>query len=242
MLRTLCFLIALPGYLILVLPVLLWVSIARVRARDSRFVGGLVRHWARTMVWIAGGRVTVTGREHLPEGGCMLMSNHQGYFDIPVLLGHCGRVFGFVAKDSVHRIPVLGGWMRAIGCVNIRRSEPKLAMQQLMEHSVQELQQGNMLCIFPEGTRSKGGPMMPFKRGGFRSAIAAGVPIVPVAVEGSHNMYEQQRHRLRVGPAEVRITILPPVDPAGYDEENMEQLIELVRAPIEEALRAMNNV
>ena len=238
MLRTVGFLIGVPGYLIVVWPVLLFTRITGTPARESDRVARLVQHWARFTVRLAGGRVTVLGQENLPAGGAMMMSNHQGYFDIPVLLGYCGRVFGFVAKESVHRIPVLGGWMAAIGCVNIRRQEPALAMRQLMEQSAQELQGGNMLCIFPEGTRSKGQPLLPFKRGGFRSAIAAGVPIVPVAVEGSHRMYELRRGPT-VGPAGVTIRILPPVDPSGYDEENMEELIERVREPIRLALEEL---
>ncbi|NLT58935.1 MAG: 1-acyl-sn-glycerol-3-phosphate acyltransferase [Clostridiales bacterium] len=230
LLRTLFFLLGVVLYLVAAWPLHLYFLFSRNEARRQRLLFGVVSAWARCCLWLAGARVRVEGLEHMPPGGVMLMSNHQGNFDIMVLLGHCGRVFGFVAKASVQYIPLLGGWMRRIRCVNIQRKERGQALRQLMAASAGTLQAGHALCIFPEGTRSRGGPVADFKRGGFRAAVAAGVPILPIALEGSYNLYEA--HRPWVRPAEVRMRILPPVSTEGCDEKDLPELMERVRSAI----------
>lgn len=166
------------------------------------------RQWAKTLLKIVGGRVIVNGTENLPKGAVVFVSNHQGSFDIPVLMAYLPKPFGFISKIEVLKIPIVGSWMRIMNCVFMDRSNRAKSTKAIVE-GVEVLKQGHSLVIFPEGTRSKGGPVLPFKAGSVRLAIDASVPIVPVAIDGTANIMEKNNNIMK--PAEVRLTILPPI-------------------------------
>ncbi len=218
--RTIIWLLYLIFFLLITIPVLIWMKLLDAMGKSERrqhIVDKWVPLWAKSLCWLAGAKVTVSGLENLPTGGYLLMSNHQSYFDIPVLLAATGIPFGFVAKSSVHYIPIIGSWMRRIHCVSINRDDPRGAMATLLDSCVSQLHAGHPVCIFPEGTRSAGGEIKPFKKGGFVTAEHAKAPIIPVVIEGTYGLWETSPTGIH--PADVMVTFLPAVCPAEMEEQ-----------------------
>lgn len=187
------------------------------------------RTWASTLVAIVGGRVTVNGVENLPKGAVVFVANHQGSFDIPVLIAYVPKPFGFISKIEVLKIPIVGGWMRVMNCVFMDRSSRAKSTLAIGE-GVEVLKAGHSLVIFPEGTRSKGGPVQTFKAGSVRLAIDAEVPIVPIAIDGTADMLE--KNKFFMTPADVTITILPPIPVEKIKTMESKELAGYVQALI----------
>lgn len=193
------------------------------------------RIWAKTLVEIVGGRVTVNGVENLPKGAVVFVANHQGSFDIPVLIAYVPKPFGFISKIEVLKIPIVGGWMRVMNCVFMDRSSRVKSTQAIVE-GVKVLKEGHSLVIFPEGTRSKGGPVQTFKAGSVRLAIDAEVPIVPIAIDGTADILE--KNKFFMTPADVTITILPPIPVEKLKTMDSKELAGHVQALISEYVKA----
>ena len=187
------------------------------------------RLWAKTLVDIVGGRVTVNGADNLPKGAVVFVANHQGSFDIPVLIAFIPKPFGFISKIEVLKIPIVGGWMRVMNCVFMDRSSRAKSTLAIGE-GVEVLKAGHSLVIFPEGTRSKGGPVQTFKAGSVRLAIDAEVPIVPIAIDGTADMLE--KNKFFMTPADVTITILPPIPVEKIKTMESKELAGYVQALI----------
>lgn len=153
--------------------------------------------------------INVVGKENIPkEDGCVFISNHQGYADIIVfIIALDGKQIGFVAKDTLEKVPYLGRWIKNIRGIYIKRGNAKEALKSISAGS-KLVKQGFNLAIFPEGTRSKGSEMAHFKAGSLKLATKAKAPIVPVTINGSYNVYEKQGY---IKPAKVDVIIHPPV-------------------------------
>ena len=179
---------------------------------QARLLYRLTRSWARQLIIIAGGRVEVSGLENLPAGGGVLfVSNHQGAFDIPLLLGFVPGLKGFVSKKENFRLPIVATWMRLLGCIVIDRGDLRQSAGAIAR-GIGDLRAGRSLVIFPEGTRSKSGRLRNFKDGSFKLATRSGATIVPLTIDGSYRLLEGNHGRIR--PGAVRLTIHPPL-PAG---------------------------
>lgn len=171
-------------------------------------------YWAgtrslRVAAWIAGMRVRTEGRENIPSGVCLFVSNHTSNMDIPALLSAIPRRIAFVAKQSLFRIPVLGTAFRLSHFVPVDRSRRDAALTSVKQ-VVQFIRAGTSFLVFPEGTRSPDGRLRPFKHSAFLMAIEAGVPVVPVACAGAYRM--MPRNSLKVYPADVVIRFGRPID------------------------------
>ncbi len=190
----------------------------------------LARVWGRSILAVSGVRVTIRGLERIdPARAYVFMSNHQSNFDIPVLLGHLPVQFRWLAKAELFRIPIFGRAMRAAGYISIDRSNRDAAFESL-EQAAARTRSGASIMIFPEGTRSLDGSLKPFKKGGFVMAITAGVPIVPVAIGGTHAI--MPKNTLLIRPRDVTLEILEPIDTAGVTPDGKGLLMERVRAAI----------
>lgn len=237
MLRTLIWFIYFWLYLLVCIPATLWVRHLERRgdaARADRLTRRFVHNWAARLLWMAGARVTVEGRENLPDGPAVYIGNHQGYFDIPLMLAHVGEPRGLMAKQEIDRIPGIRTWMRRLHCLFVDRSSAASGAAVLREGE-RMLRAGYSLTIFPEGTRSRGGPMGEFKAGAFRIATMAGVPVVPVTIDGSYKLMEGNRHWF-IHSADVRLTIHPPIETAGMPRAEIRALPETVRQIIAKPL------
>jgi glycerol-3-phosphate dehydrogenase (NAD(P)+) len=149
-------------------------------------------------------RLRRLGREHIPEGGVILASNHRSFLD-PFAVGCClPRPVYFVAKQELFRNPMLGWLLNCMGAFPIRRGESD---EESMDTAVQLLDRGDAVVIFPEGTRIQAGSLGKPKRGVGRLALQSGAPVVPVAVAGS----ERARSGLVFKPVKVHVRCGPPL-------------------------------
>jgi 1-acyl-sn-glycerol-3-phosphate acyltransferase len=206
------------------------------RRGQAKFLERATRTWARLLIGIAGGRVEVSGRENLPSaGGVLFVSNHQGAFDIPLLIGYVHGLKGFVAKREVGRLPIAGIWMRLLGCIFIDRRDRRQSARAIAR-GIADLQAGRSLIVFPEGTRSKSGAMNRFKDGSFKLATRSGAAIVPLTIDGSYRLREGNRGRIT--PGNVRLHIHPAIRPGDLSVVEKRDLTATVQRIIASELPA----
>lgn len=179
--------------------------------------------WTGYVLKVFDVELAMEGTAHLaqPDGRkLIIMSNHQSQLDIPCLAKAADRLIGFVAKRELSRVPLLNYWMRQIGCVFIDRADKRGAHAALEKAALG--MSYKPLVVFPEGTRSKDGNLLPFKLGGTRLALLAQAVIVPVRIEGSRDAVENRKPGARRIP--VRLTVFPPFDTRGLDEGKASQV------------------
>jgi 1-acyl-sn-glycerol-3-phosphate acyltransferase len=185
---------------------------------------------------MAGIRYRVTGREHIPPGRAVVFcSNHESNVDPPVLFQALHRRLHVLFKAELTKLPILGRVMLAGGFVPVERDRREASMASI-DRAAASIRAGNSFLIFPEGTRSRGSDLLPFKKGGFIMAIKAQAPIVPVAISGGRDAMRKGSWFVR--PVLCRIRLGEPVETAGMSVDERDQVIEVVRARIEELLRA----
>ncbi len=190
--------------------------------------------WARKMLDAAEVSLEIRGAENVPPGALVVMSNHRSYYDIPTVFCTVPGRVRMVAKKELFRVPVFGRAMLASGFVKVDREQRSSAIASLRE-SERLLESGTRVWIAPEGTRSRDGRLGPFKSGGFHLALQAGVPILPVAIEGTERVLASHDLVVRRG-AHVTATILPAIDAPSYGPERRKELMADVRAAIAAAL------
>ncbi len=185
--------------------------------------------WARDILRAAGTPVLAEGLEHIPRDQLVIYaSNHSSMFDIWALFATLPGSVRFVAKQELFKIPLLGGAMRAVGHIPIDRAARKKSFEAYAE-AARTIQRGtSSILVFPEGTRSRTGELLPFKNAPFGLAIAAQVPIVPVYVHHTFEILPKGAWRLR--PQPIRLLVAPPIATAGLRPDDRERLRDEVRA------------
>jgi len=183
-------------------------------SKTGNSVHWVARLWGRSILWVSGVRVQIVGLENIdPTRSAIYMSNHQSNFDIPVFFSALPVQFRWLAKAELFKIPIFGQGMRGAGYISIDRSDRKSAMQSL-SRAAESIRKGKSVLVFPEGTRSSDGALLPFKSGGFILAIDAGVPIIPMAVQGTFEVmprhHSQQTRAARSGNADRSNRLQPP--------------------------------
>lgn len=180
---------------------------------------------------LAGVRIDVQGLDKLgPDPrNTLIVANHASHLDPPVVYVGLRADIQALAKKEVFRVPLMGAVLRKAGCMPIDRGD-KRRSSAAIDALAAALGAGGTVMVFPEGTRSGDGSLQPFKRGVFAAAIAAGSRIVPVALEGTHDLLP--RHRRSIRPGRVTLTVLDPVDARGYSYEQREGLADEVRGRI----------
>lgn len=154
---------------------------------------------------ISGVTIEVNGLENIPDEASLFVGNHSSYFDIIVTGATIPGGVGFVAKDSLGKIPGLSSWMKRIHCLFLDRSDVRKGLQTILE-GVDYLKEGYSMCILPEGTRSTTGELGEFKGGSLKMAQRAKAPVVPVAITGTRDIFENNPG-LRVYPSHVTILL-----------------------------------
>ncbi|MBP1642494.1 MAG: 1-acyl-sn-glycerol-3-phosphate acyltransferase [Acidobacteria bacterium] len=220
-------------YPIVLVTTVLWGFLAVVLSAVNRRVGhhcGTVWAWCLTRASFV--RVVVDGREHMQRGrSYVIMTNHQGDYDILALYGDLRRQFRWVMKAELRKVPFLGWGCAAIGHVFVDRSNSRAAIASL-EAAKPRLTGGVSVLFFPEGTRSTDGRLLPFKKGGFVMARQLGFPILPLSISGSARILPKRC--LLPRPGTIRIRIHPAIDPAAYPSDPA--LIAAVRAAVASGL------
>jgi 1-acyl-sn-glycerol-3-phosphate acyltransferase len=190
--------------------------------------------YARSMAWFCHIPFTLMGWDRMPEEiregrqPVIFMSNHESQMDPPVLIAALPVPAVYIAKMELKYVPFIGWASWAAGVIFIDRGDRDRAVRSIRD-AAQQIRGGKNVVIFPEGTRSRNGQMLPFKKGGFALALEAGVPIVPMATVGGFQVLPYGSLRFRPG----RYTILmgEPVHPADYADR--ESLMKEVRKRVE---------
>jgi 1-acyl-sn-glycerol-3-phosphate acyltransferase len=177
----------------------------------------------------AGIRYRVAGREHVPPAAVVYCSNHESNVDPPVLFRALHPMLHVLYKAELRRFPIMGTVFDVGGFVPIDRGNREKALASIAQ-GAERLRRGDSFLIFPEGTRSRTGALLPFKKGGFIMAIQAQVPIVPVAVRGGRA--SMRRGSAWVRPVTVSVRIGKPVPTAGLTTADREAVIRQVRERI----------
>ena len=167
---------------------------------------------------IAGTKITVIGKENMPDEAALYVGNHRSFFDILIMYVQCKGLTGFVAKDSMGKIPSLRVWMRYVYCLFLDRKDIKQGMKTILQ-AIEYVKQGVSIAIFPEGTRNTGEElsMLPFKEGSFKIALKTGCPIVPVAINNSAEIFENHLPKLK--KTHVVIEYGKPIYPSELDND-----------------------
>ena len=198
--------------------------------RPPRVGHQLACFWGRAIARLSGVSVEVTGAEQLDRNRPFIFAaNHQSQFDIFLLQGYLGLDFRWLAKKELFRIPIWGRSMRMTGYIPVDRSHGRAAMQSL-EEAAARIAAGTSVIIFPEGTRSIDGRLQPFKSGTMLLAIKSKVPLVPVAIIGTHNILP--KGKLLATPGKVTIKIGAPIDTGNYTSRDKNELAARLRSAL----------
>lgn len=196
------------------------------------------RLWAPVLLWLAGARVEVEGAEQVdPRRPTLYASNHQSSIDIPVLFVALPVNLRFIAKEQLRWVPLVGWYLQMAGHILIDRSNRTRAIASLDRAAVEIARRKISLIVFPEGTRSSDGRILPFKHGSFGLALKARIPVVPVTVEGSARV--MPRRSWRVHPGLIRVRLGAPVEVAGFDLNDRPGLARVVREAVVEGSLAL---
>ncbi len=202
---------------------------------SGAFAHGCARFWSRTSLAMNRVKVTAVGTEHIPlEGPVIYMGNHQSNFDILALTVAIPRRFSWLAKEELFRVPFFGGAMQRAGYIPLDRSDGRQALKSI-EEAARRIHDGVSVVLFPEGTRTHDGSLLPFKKGGFILASRAAVPVVPFTINGSREV--NPRNRFALYPGGISITFGPPLLPEGTGNAARELLREQVRNAVERGLK-----
>jgi 1-acyl-sn-glycerol-3-phosphate acyltransferase len=195
----------------------------------------ILGHWGVALgTSLAGIRARVAGREHLQPGRAVVFcSNHQSNIDPPILFQTLHPRLHVLFKRELTKLPLLGRAFQIGGFVPIDRASREHSMAAI-DRAADSLRHGNSFLTFPEGTRSRTGALLPFKRGPFLMALKAQVPVVPVAIQGGTASMKKGSPIVR--PAVVSVRIGEPVDTRGMDISDREQLANEVRSRVEQLL------
>lgn len=237
MIRTILVVLSIAIFLIVTLPVLLieWIiGKFNTRMRDISSLR-IVQAELRIILWLTGAKVTVIGKENIPEGETVLyVGNHRSYFDIVVSYIQCKNLTGYVSKDGLKKVPLLSFWMKRLYCLFLNREDIRQGLKTILA-GIEQMKNGISMCIYPEGTRSQDDEMLPFKEGSLKLAEKSGCPIIPMAVTGTEQIFE--KHVPFIKPAHVILEYGKPIYPKELSKEEKKFLGAYTRGEIEKMLK-----
>ncbi len=232
MLRTVWFLANLIAYTGWYASKAVIAGVLRVPNRPGGVYDECARRWSVRMIKVAAVELRTSGYERVPQDRPVVyVSNHQSWFDIWSLASIVPGQTRFVAKKELARIPVLGRAMQSAGHIYIDRQNRQAAFS-AYEAAAAYIKKGMSAVLFPEGTRSRTGELLPFKKGPFVLALAAQVPIVPVYCAGTFTLLPKGSVRLDPHPVAIMFGELIPTEGKGY--EDRKELMAITRQAIEQ--------
>lgn len=202
--------------------------------RSGKMQHWCARWWCRLIAWTIGARIRVQGTENLdPRQNYVYMANHCSLIDIPAMFAYLPYQFRIMAKKELFYVPFMGWHLWTAGNFPVDRSDPRKTAHSL-HRVIEGVQAGKSLAVFPEGTRSVDGRLQEFKPGAFKIAMRAGVPVVPVAIRGTHALLP--KHSLVPRPGSVEVIIGKPIDTSSFGKDQLRDLMDRTHSDINLAL------
>lgn len=190
--------------------------------------------WAKSLSYLTPIRVEIEGGENAdPERSYIVACNHQSMYDILVIYGFLRLDLKWVMKQELRKVPFIGTGCEAAGHIFVERRNPKQAKHAIAA-ALQKLGDGIGILFFPEGTRSRGDRMLPFKKGAFRTAIDQQLPVLPVTVTGTNEILPTKT--LALFPGKARMTIHQPIETTGLTIDDTDTVLQETRRRIASAL------
>lgn len=207
--------------------------IAFVRS-NAVMIDPIIRFWARLLLRAAGIHLRTERMDTVDrKQRYILVANHYSYFDIPVIFAAVPQPIRFMAKVSLFKIPIFGWALGRAGFIPIDRKNRRTAVKSF-DLAAERIRKGNTIVVFPEEGRSRNREMRPFQRGGFLLALKSELPILPLAIDGTYDVYRVGAKNIT--PGTVTIKVGDPITTAGRSVREKEQLAEQSRAQIEAML------
>lgn len=237
MFRFICVVIFLVSFLILSIPIFFVEWIIGKFNREKRDYSSLrIVQWAfKVILKFTSVETTVIGDEYIPDEPVLFIGNHRSFFDILLTYSRCRRLTGYVAKKEMEHIPLLSTWMRYLYCLFLDRENPKEGLKTILQ-AIDYVKNGISICIFPEGTRNKGEElsMLPFKDGAFKIATKTNCAIIPVSMNNTCAIFEQQFPRIK--KVHVVIEYGKPIYPNDLEKEDKKHIGSYVQNIIQETI------
>jgi 1-acyl-sn-glycerol-3-phosphate acyltransferase len=219
---------------VVTIPLASTVLVIAALSSASPWIDPVIRLWARLVLWGAGIEIRGEGMETIDRAKrYILIANHHSYFDIPCIFAAIPQPIRFMAKKSLFSIPIFGWAIGRAGFIPIDRKNRRTAVKSF-DLAVERIRKGNTIVIFPEEGRSAERGMRPFQRGAFLLAIRSELPILPLAIEGTYEVFKVGAKRITPGVVTVRVG--QPIETAGVGVKAKDMLLEKSRGQIETLL------
>lgn len=220
--------------LFVTIPLATAVMIVATFRSHSPLIDKIVRLWARSLVRAAGIDLRSEGSESLdPKQRYILVANHYSYFDIPCIFAAINQPIRFMAKVSLFKIPIFGWAIGRAGFIPIDRKNRRTAVKSF-DLAAERIRKGNTIVIFPEEGRTRTRELRPFQRGAFLLGLKSELPMVPVAIDGTRDVFGVGARRIT--PGVVTVKVGTPIQTANYTVRQKEQLANEAKAQIEAML------
>ena len=238
MIRLIFIILFVALYLIIGIPILFveWLISKKFRYEADISQLRMVQWAFKVILVLSGVHLTVIGEENVPKDTPVLyVGNHRSFFDIIITYARCPRLTGYVAKDSMLKVPLLSLWMKRLYCLFLKRDDMKASLKTILQ-AIEYVKKGISICIFPEGTRGDSDEMAPFKEGSMKIAEKTGCPIVPMAISHTRDIIKD--HMPFVKPTHVTVEYGAPIYPKELAKEERRALGRLSQNMIQEMLDA----
>ncbi|MGH7909219.1 MAG: lysophospholipid acyltransferase family protein [Thermodesulfobacteriota bacterium] len=201
----------------------------------DRVLKYFVKPWSSLILRACNIKVQLEGLENLPKEPCLIMFNHQSYFDIFAFAATLPFDWRVVMKKELALVPFIGWVSKATGHYFVSRDGSIKSFQEV-DKVAKRIRFGPPVLIAPEGTRSIDGKLLSFKRGGFVLAMRAEVPVVPMVILGGKDV--MPKGSMRIKPGNMKIKILPVIDVKSLPSGKLgrDELLSLVKEALEKAL------
>jgi 1-acyl-sn-glycerol-3-phosphate acyltransferase len=206
------------------------------RGLSSNLMYKIIRLASKLIVIAINCELIVSGKENIPSGqekGICFICNHSGILDILLLFITAGRPFGFIAKKEIMFVPFINIWLMILGGIFMDRTSPRKSLEAI-NHGIKKIKNGYSMAIFPEGTRSRGRGLLPFRTGSFRLATEAEADIIPVAMTGSYEVLEKTGW---ICSRPVYVSFGKVISTSQTDGKNRQYFSDQARAEIEQLLK-----
>jgi len=193
--------------------------------------------WGPFLVFMAGGKVTVSGRENVnKEKPYIYSANHMSNFDIPILFAITPVNLHFIAKKELKKVPFFGWCIAAMGMIFIDRKNKKKAIES-MKNAGKLIKNGKNVITFPEGKRSRSGNIEMFRKGTFVIANEANIDVIPVAIKGSNILHKPGGFQFR--PGKVHVKFGEPIKASSFKDKSPEEFANYTKQAVEKLYESM---